>query len=61
MAKKIEITLVKSIIGELPEMRATIRSLGLRKVSSKTVKEATPAVLGMCKAAAHLLSVKEIE
>jgi len=60
MAKKIEITLTKSIIGELPETRATIRSLGLRKVSSKTVKEATPAILGMCKAVSHLVSVKEI-
>jgi large subunit ribosomal protein L30 len=61
MAKKIEITLVKSIIGELPGTRATVRCLGLRKVSSKTVKEATPAILGMCKAVGHLLSVKEIE
>jgi large subunit ribosomal protein L30 len=60
MAKMIEITLVKSIIGELPASRATVRCLGLRKVNSKTVKEANPAVLGMCKAVGHLLSVKEI-
>ncbi len=57
---KIEITLVKSIIGELPATRATVRCLGLRKVSSKTVKEATPAILGMCSSIRHLLSVKEI-
>ena len=61
MAKKIEITLVRSVIGQLPKNRATVRSLGLRKISSKTVKEATPAVLGMVKAVAHLVAVKEID
>jgi large subunit ribosomal protein L30 len=61
MAKKIEITLVKSCIHQKPEKRATVRSLGLRKISSKTVQEATPAILGMVKAVAHLVEVKEIE
>ncbi len=61
MAKKIEITLVKSTIHQKPEKRATVRSLGLGKISSKTVKEATPAVLGMVAAVAHLVEVKEVE
>jgi len=61
MAKKIEITLVKSLIHQKPEKRATVRSLGLRKISSKTVLEATPAILGMVRAVAHLVEVKEVE
>jgi large subunit ribosomal protein L30 len=61
MAKKIEITLVKSCIHQKPEKRATVRSLGLRKISSKVVHEASPAVLGMVRAVQHLVEVKEIE
>ncbi len=58
---KIEITLVRSIIHQKPQMRATVRSLGLRKIGSSTVKEATPAVLGMVNTVKHLVSAKEVE
>jgi large subunit ribosomal protein L30 len=61
MAKRIEITLVKSTIHQKPEKRATVRSLGLRKIGSKTVQESTPAVLGMVRAVEHLVEVKEID
>ncbi len=61
MAKKIEITLVRSTIHQKPEKRATVRSLGLRKIGSKAVQEASPAVLGMVRAVAHLVETKEIE
>ena len=61
MAKKIQITLVKSLIHQKPEKRATVRCLGLNKISSKTIKEASPAILGMVAAVAHLVEVKEVE
>jgi large subunit ribosomal protein L30 len=61
MAKRIEITLVKSTIHQKPEKRATVRSLGLRKIGSKTVQEPTPAILGMVRAVEHLVEVKEID
>ncbi len=61
MAKKIEVTLVRSTIHQKPEKRATVRSLGLRKISSKAVHEATPAILGMVRAVEHLVEVKEID
>ena len=61
MAKKIKITLVKSVIGQKPEKKATVRSLGLKKISSSVVQEATPAVLGMVNAVAHLVKVEEAE
>ncbi|MFA6506400.1 MAG: 50S ribosomal protein L30 [Treponemataceae bacterium] len=60
MAKRIKIRLVRSTIGTLPAQRATVRSLGLRKIGSSTEQEASPAVLGMVKAVAHLVAVEEI-
>lgn len=61
MAKKIEVTLVKSLIHQKPEKRATVRCLGLNKISSKAVHNATPAILGMVASVAHLVVVKEID
>ncbi|MBR1403818.1 MAG: 50S ribosomal protein L30 [Treponema sp.] len=61
MAKKIKVTLVKSVIGQKPEKKATVRSLGLKKISSSVVHEATPAILGMVNAVAHLVKVEEAE
>ena len=61
MAKKIKITLVKSIIGQKPEKKATVRSLGLKKLNSSVVKEDSPAVRGMASAVAHLVKVEEAE
>ncbi len=61
MAKKIKVTLVKSVIGQKPEKRATVRSLGLKKISSSVVHEATPAILGMVDSVAHLVKVEEAE
>ena len=61
MAKKIKVTLVKSVIGQKPEKKATVRSLGLKKISSSVVHEATPSILGMVHAVAHLVTVEEAE
>ena len=58
---KIRIKLIRSVIGTLPKQRATIRSLGLRKIGSTTEQEASPAVLGMVKVVSHLVSVEEIK
>ncbi|MDR1618297.1 MAG: 50S ribosomal protein L30 [Treponema sp.] len=60
MAKKIRIRLVRSTIGSLPKQRATVRSLGLRKIGSSTEQEANPSVLGMVKVVSHLVSVEEL-
>jgi large subunit ribosomal protein L30 len=61
MAGKIRIRLVRSLIGALPNQRATVRSLGLRKIGSTTEQEATPAILGMVRIVSHLVSVEELE
>lgn len=61
MAKKIQITLVRSVISQKPNKVKTVRSLGLRKIGSSTVKEVNPAIMGMVATVAHLVDVKEID
>ena len=58
---KIKVKLVRSTIGALPSQRATVRSLGLRKIGSTREHESSAAVLGMVKAVSHLVSVEEIK
>jgi large subunit ribosomal protein L30 len=58
---KIKIRLVRSTIGALPRQRATVRSLGLRKVGSSKVQEANPAINGMVQAVSHLVSVEDVK
>jgi large subunit ribosomal protein L30 len=57
---KLRIKLIRSTIKALPKQRATVRSLGLRKIGSCTEQEASPAVLGMVKAVSHLVSVEQV-
>jgi large subunit ribosomal protein L30 len=57
---KVKIKLVRSVIGTKPRQRATVRSLGLRKIGSSNVLEATAAVLGMVKVVSHLVSVEDV-
>jgi large subunit ribosomal protein L30 len=61
MAGKIKVTLKRSVIGTFPAQRATIRSLGLRKIGSSKVHEASGPVLGMTKKVAHLVAVEEVK
>jgi large subunit ribosomal protein L30 len=58
---KIRIRLTRSTIGTLPKQRATVRSLGLRKIGSCTEQEASPAILGMVKVVSHLVTVEEVK
>ena len=61
MAQKIRIRLARSVIGSLPKQRATVRSLGLRKIGSVSEQEASPVILGMIKVVSHLVTVEEIK
>jgi len=57
---KIRVRLVRSTIRCLPKQRATVRSLGLRKIGSYNDLEDNPSVKGMVRVVAHLVSVEEI-
>ena len=58
--KKIRITLIRSVIGSLPKQRATVRSLGLRKIGSSTEQDDTPAIRGMVRVVSHLVKVEDL-
>ena len=47
LAKKIKVTLVKSVIGTKESHRACVRGLGLRKLNQTVEVEYTSAVRGM--------------
>lgn len=60
MAKTLKITLRRSLIGEKPKTRATVESLGLRKINSSVERPNSPDVRGMVHRARHLLEVEEV-
>ncbi len=59
MAKTLKITLKKSPIGQKPKTRATVRSLGLRKIRQSVEHTDSPDVRGMIARVAHLVEVEE--
>lgn len=59
MAKNIEITLTRSLIGRPKEQRETVKALGLRKMHQTVVKEDNAAIRGMINKVSHLVTVKE--
>ncbi|MDR0494968.1 MAG: 50S ribosomal protein L30 [Treponema sp.] len=57
---KIRVRLVRGTIRCLPKQRATVRSLGLRKIGSSNELEDNPAIRGMIRVVSHLVSVEEL-
>lgn len=57
---KVRVTLVRSVIGQKPDKKATIRSLGLRKISSSREHELNDSIKGMIASVSHLVKVEEI-
>jgi len=58
---KVKITLKKSIIGEKPKAKETVRSLGLKKINSYTERELNPMIEGMISKVDHLVEVEEVK
>ncbi len=57
----LRITQIKSKIGYPEDQRATLRSLGLRKIRQQVIRPDNPAVRGMVHKIRHLITVEEIE
>ncbi|SHN36796.1 MULTISPECIES: 50S ribosomal protein L30 [Gracilibacillus] len=60
MSNKIEITLKRSVIGRSEVQKATVQTLGLRKMHQSVVREDTPVVRGMINKVSHLVDIKEV-
>ncbi|OAB35132.1 50S ribosomal protein L30 [Paenibacillus glacialis] len=58
---KLQITLVRSLIGRPEDQRATVNTLGLKKINKTVVHNDNPAIRGMINKVSHLVSVTEIE
>jgi large subunit ribosomal protein L30 len=57
---KLKITQVKSGIGYTKRQKLTLESLGLKKLNTPIVHEATPQIVGMVNKLRHLISVEEV-
>jgi large subunit ribosomal protein L30 len=60
MAKKLELELVRSVIGTPQWMRTVVRSLRLKKMRDKVIVGDNQAIRGMVNKVPHLVSLKEI-
>jgi large subunit ribosomal protein L30 len=58
-AKPFKVTLVRSLHGQLANIAASARGLGLRKIHQTVEVADTPANRGMIQAAVHLLKVEQ--
>jgi large subunit ribosomal protein L30 len=53
--KSIKVTLIKSMAGQLANIRASARGLGLRRIGHSVVVADTPSNRGMIYVASHML------
>lgn len=57
---KVKITQVRSVIGHPQNQRATLRTLGIRRINHSVERELTPQIEGMIKVVKHLVRVENI-
>ena len=58
MAKKLKVTLVKSLIGLSPVQEATVKALGLRHIRQTVEHDDTETIRGMIAAVPFCLKVE---
>jgi large subunit ribosomal protein L30 len=56
--KTITVTLIKSLAGQLANIRNSARGLGLRRIGHTVTVADTPSNRGMVNAASHMLKVE---
>ncbi|MEK6807323.1 MAG: 50S ribosomal protein L30 [Pseudomonadota bacterium] len=59
--KKLKLTLLRSLHGQLLKHRNNIRGLGLTRRHQSVQVDATPQALGMVRASAFMMKVEEIK
>jgi large subunit ribosomal protein L30 len=57
----LKVTQVRSTIGTKQNQRATLRTLGLRKIRQSVVREDSPQVRGLIHTVRHLVVVEEVD
>ena len=58
--KKLQITYVRSAIGDAKDQKGTIRALGLKRIRDTVQQEDTAVIRGMIDKVRHLVQVTEV-
>ena len=56
---KVKITQIKSKIGSTKRQRATLETLGLRRINHSVERESTPEVMGLVEKVRHLVKIEQ--
>ncbi|MCW7752454.1 50S ribosomal protein L30 [Desulfobotulus sp. H1] len=60
MGTKLNIQLVRSLVGKPEKQRKVLRAMGLTKMNSTVILDANPAIQGMITKIAHMVKVEEV-
>jgi large subunit ribosomal protein L30 len=60
MAKKLKVTLVRSMIGRPEKHRRVLRAMGLTRMHKTVIFEDNASVRGMADKVSHLVNVEEV-
>ena len=58
---QLKVTQKRSGIGGKHNQRATLRSLGLKRIGDVVIKEDRPEIRGMVATVSHLVAVEEVD
>ena len=56
--KALKVTLIRSVYGQLANIRGSVKGLGLRRIGHSVVVADTPSNRGMVNTASHMLKVE---
>ncbi len=59
-ANKIKVTLVKSTIAVIPQHKKIVEALGLKKIRSYKIHDASDSILGMIDKVNYLVKVENV-
>jgi large subunit ribosomal protein L30 len=57
--KTLKVTLMKSVYGQLANIRCSVKGLGLRRIGHSVVVADTPSNRGMVNTASHMLKIEQ--
>ncbi len=60
MSQKIKVTQIRSAIEQTKKQKATLKGLGLGRISQERVLENTACVRGMIRKVQHLVAIQEV-
>lgn len=59
--KKLKITLVRSLIGQVPKNKKIVKSMGFKKLGSSVILPDNAATRGQIRLIQHMVKVEELD